>query len=102
MNTDNMKKYLVEFLGTLVFLTAILNAGTFKKIIDPAISIAGALAVVIFAGGHISGGHYNPAVSTMMYANKKLSAIDYVGYMAAQITGGMLALVVYNNVNLSL
>ena len=97
-NNKNLEKYLVEFLGTLIFLTAILNAGNLKPMIDPAISIAAALAIVIFVGGGISGGHFNPAVSTMMYMDEKLSLMDYVAYVGAQILGGILALVFHRQV----
>jgi aquaporin Z len=59
-----MKKLLVEAIGTffLVFTIGM-------TVIDPGagplapLAIGAALAVMIFAGGHISGGHYNPAVS---------------------------------------
>ena len=80
-----LQKYLVEFIGTFVFLSVILRTGE-------AISIAIALACMIFFGGKVSGGHYNPAVSFMMMLNGKLSQGDLIPYVAAQLAGGAAAL----------
>lgn len=87
-----MIKYLVEFVGTFIFLSVILNTGE-------AIPIGLALAAVIFFGGKISGGHFNPAVSTMMLLKKNLSSGDYLPYVAAQILGGICALYFYDMTN---
>ena len=77
-------KYLVEFIGTFIFLSVILSSGE-------AFPIGLALATVIFFGGKISGGNYNPAVSTMMFLKHNLSTSEYVGYVLAQILGGIAA-----------
>jgi len=77
-------KYIVEFIGTFIFLSVILASGE-------AFPIGLALSTVIFFGGKISGGNYNPAVSTMMFLKKKLDTGDYVGYVIAQIIGGICA-----------
>tara|TARA_Y100000389_G_C17438850_1_gene507292 strand:+ start:101 stop:373 length:273 start_codon:yes stop_codon:yes gene_type:complete len=81
-----MIKYFVEFLGTFFFLSIILRIGE-------AIPIAVGILAAIYFGGSISGGHYNPAVSIMMYLNNTLSAMDLPFYMIAQILGGIVALV---------
>ena len=62
-----MIKYLVEFLGTFVFLSVIVATG------QPVL-IALALLLAILVGGGISGGHFNPAVSVMFYAKGGLSS----------------------------
>lgn len=80
-----MIKYLVELVGTFIFLSVILNTGE-------AIPIATALAAVIFFGGKVSGGHFNPAVSTMMMLNESLSMSDFLPYVIAQVLGGVGAL----------
>ena len=54
--------------------------------------IGAALAVSIFVGGKISGGHFNPAVSVMMARAGKLKMADLVPYVAAQVLGGLVAL----------
>jgi aquaporin Z len=46
---------------------------------------------MIFAGGHISGGHYNPAVTTAVFLRGRLPLADVPGYLIAQFAGGLLA-----------
>lgn len=77
-----MKKLLVEFLGTLFFLFVIITTGN-------AFAIGAALAVVILAGGHISGGHFNPAVTLMMAVAGKQPMRDVAPYILAQCAGGL-------------
>lgn len=84
-----MLTYLVEFLGTFLFLSVIVATG------QP-VFIALALLLVILLGGSISGGHYNPAVSVMFWAKGALTAQDLAGYITAQVLGGLGALTVYN------
>ena len=86
-----MKKYLCEFIGTAVLVlfgcgTAVVagdSVGTFGIAIAFGLSIV-AMAYVI---GNISGCHINPAVSLAMLINKKISLIDFVGYVVAQVAG---------------
>ena len=87
-----MIKYLAEFIGTFVFLTVILKSGTFGNI-QPFVIVTGLLAA-IFMGGAISGGHFNPAVSAMMYIQdpSTFSSNDFAGYVAAQLLGAVAAL----------
>jgi aquaporin Z len=83
-----MIKYVTEFIGTFIFLSVILATGA-------ALPIGASLAVAIWFGGKISGGHFNPAVSVMMFLNKKLSAGDLPLYIVAQVLGGVAALFFY-------
>tara|TARA_B100000424_G_scaffold237986_1_gene203797 strand:- start:52 stop:312 length:261 start_codon:yes stop_codon:yes gene_type:complete len=83
-----MNKYLIEFVGTLFFLFVILVSGE-------AIPIGLALILAIMLGGKISGGHFNPAVSVMMFLNKKIQAQDLLFYILAQVLGGAVALQLY-------
>lgn len=83
-----MNKYLVEFVGTLFLLFVILVSGE-------AIPIGLALILAIMLGGKISGGHFNPAVSVMMFLNKKIQAQDLLFYVLAQVLGGAVALQLY-------
>jgi glycerol uptake facilitator-like aquaporin len=80
-----INKYVVEFLGTLFFLYVIVATGN-------ALAIGAALAIAIMVGGNISGGHFNPAVSVMMYAAGKLSRADLIPYLLVQVAGGLVAL----------
>ena len=80
-----IKKVIVEFVGTLVFLFVILATGNFA-------AIGAALALVIYLGAPISGGNFNPAVTVMMVAAKKQKMDTLLPYIVAQIAGGLLAL----------
>ena len=84
-----LSKYLVEFLGTTIFLFTIL------RFPNPLL-IALSLLVVIIVGGKISGGHFNPAVSVMKFSQGALSMEDMILYIVVQILGGMFALCIYN------
>jgi aquaporin Z len=79
-------KLATELIGTFVFLAVILAAPG-----NP-IAISLALLTAIYFGGQMSGGHFNPAVSAVMFANGKMNGLTSVAYVAAQITGGLLAL----------
>ena len=85
-----MLKYLVEFIGTFIFLSVILIKGE-------AIPIGVALAAVIFFGGAISGGNFNPAVSISMFLNNKLGQVDTIAYIAAQLAGAASAVMFVKN-----
>ena len=86
-----MKKYLVEFIGTFFFvLTIVMSVNSGVGNVAP-IAIGSALMVMIFAGGHISGGHFNPAVTLAVFLRGKCDASDVPGYMIAQILGGAIA-----------
>ncbi len=80
---------IVEFLGTFFFLSVIIVTGQ-------AVPIGLALLTAIYFGGHISGGHFNPAVSTMMFAKGAIRLDQYIGYVVAQVLGGLVALMFYN------
>src|SRR2546427_4846945 len=87
-----MKKYLTEFIGTF-FL--VLTVG--MCVIEPGagslapIAIGSALMVMVYAGGHVSGGHYNPAVTLAVWLRGKCPASDVPGYWASQVVGAVAA-----------
>jgi aquaporin Z len=87
-----MNKYLTEFIGTffLVFTIGCTGIGAGAGVIAP-LAIGAALMVMVFAGGHISGAHYNPAVTTGMFIRGKLKAVDVVPYIVAQLLGAFAA-----------
>lgn len=74
-----MYKYLVEFLGTLLFVATISFSG------NPLL-IVGAFAVTAAFGGKISGAHFNPAVSLWAWLSSKLSTNELGLYVLAQIS----------------
>lgn len=93
---DNLKKYVVELIGTffLVFTVAsAVLAGSHSVI--PAISIGFVLMVMVYAGGHISGGHYNPAVSLAAAIRGALEWKEIVPYWIAQAVGAACAALLF-------
>jgi len=87
-----MNKYIVELIGTffLVLTVGFTVIGNNAEPLAP-LAIGAALMVMIFAGGHISGGHYNPAVTLGVWIRGKCATKDVAPYMAFQIVGAALA-----------
>src|ERR1017187_3286102 len=87
-----MKKYVMEFIGTffLVFVVGLCVVGIGAGAMAP-LAIGTTLMVMVYAGGHISGGHYNPAVTLAVWMRGKLETKDVPGYMAAQFIGAIIA-----------
>jgi aquaporin Z len=84
-----MIKLFVEYLGTFLFLSVILAVAG-KSAVAPLL-IGLALTTAVAFGGDISGGHFNPAVSTMFWLGGSLTAIELFGYILAQVLGGASA-----------
>jgi aquaporin Z len=81
-----MRKYLTEFVGTLFFVMTIALIAARGDAMAPLV-IGGALMVVVYMGGHISGAHYNCAVSLALFLRGKLARGDLVPYIVAQLAG---------------
>src|SRR6476620_4416515 len=92
----SLTKYLVEFIGAF-FLVATIGFTVLKPgdagNLAP-LAIGSALMVMVFAGGHISGAHYNPAVTMAVFTRGKCPAADVVPYMVSQVLGAAAAAVV--------
>lgn len=86
-----MKKYIVEFIGTFFLVLTVVCAVNGSAGIMAPVAIGAVLMVMIFAGGHISGGHFNPAVTLAVFMRGKCSAADVPGYMIAQVLAGAAA-----------
>lgn len=87
-----IKKCLVEFIGTFfLILTVGCTAFSNGSGVIPAIAIGFILMVMVYAGGHVSGGHYNPAVSLACAIRGALSWKEILPYWIAQLIGGALA-----------
>ncbi|WP_421842959.1 MIP/aquaporin family protein [Mycobacterium sp.] len=92
---DALRKYLTELIGMFVFMFAVL--GIVASGADPAataIGVGSVLMVMVYAGGHISGGHFNPAVSIAASLRGALPPRDLVPYIVAQLVGAVLAYLV--------
>src|SRR5260221_1316551 len=85
-----MRKYVTEFVGTLGLVFTVGCAVMGKAALAP-LAIGAALMVFVYAGGHISGGHYNPAVSLAAFLRGRLSRGDLGPYWLAQIAGAAVA-----------
>jgi aquaporin Z len=87
-----MIKYVAELIGTF-FLVLTIGCTVIGHGAGPLapLAIGSALMVMIFAGGHISGGHFNPAVTLGVWLRGKCEAKDVVPYMIFQIMGALLA-----------
>jgi aquaporin Z len=87
-----VRRYVTELIGTfaLVLTVGCTVLGGQPGVIAP-LAIGGVLMVMVFAGGHISGAHYNPAVSLAALVRGRLDAKDLLPYWAAQLVGGLLA-----------
>ena len=87
-----MNKYITEFIGTffLVLTVGCTGIGAGAGVIAP-LAIGAALMVMVFAGGHISGGHYNPAVTLGVLIRGKVKPVDVVPYWIAQFLAAAVA-----------
>ena len=84
-----MNKYITEFIGTMFLVMGAALGG--------AVGAALALMIMVYAGGHISGAHYNPAVTLSVWMRGKIDLKNAMMYWIFQIVGGIVAalLVVY-------
>lgn len=87
-----MNKYVTELIGTffLVLTIGCTVVGNGVGALAP-VAIGSALMVMVFAGGHISGAHYNPAVTLGIWMRGKCPAKDVGPYMISQVAGAVLA-----------
>lgn len=88
-----MKKYAAEFIGTFFLMGTIGNvvlapggAGDMAPL-----AIGAALMVMVYANGHLSGAHFNPAVTLAVWLRGKCPTSDLPGYIGAQLAGAVLA-----------
>ncbi len=88
-----MKNYLVELVGTFIFMTVIGCV-----VIDPGagsmapLAIGSVLMCLVYAGGSRSGGHYNPAVTLAVFLRGKIAAKEVLPYILAQVIAAFLAI----------
>jgi aquaporin Z len=88
-----MKKYLVEFIGTF-FLVFTIGMAVRGGAVPAPLAIGAALMVMVFAGGHVSGAHYNPAVTLAVFIRGKCDKADVIPYWVAQFAAAIVAALV--------
>jgi aquaporin Z len=88
-----------EFIGTFALVTAVCGAALFSApsagLVAVAFAVGLSVLAMAFAVGHISGGHFNPAVTCGLIAGGRFEAGKAVGYIIAQVLGGIAAAVVF-------
>lgn len=85
-----MRKLLTEFLGTY-FLVLVIGLAITGNVALAPVAIGVGLTILVYMGGHISGAHYNPAVSVAALLRGKLAGADLVPYILAQLLGSIAA-----------
>jgi aquaporin Z len=87
-----MNKYITELIGTffLVLTIGCTVIGGGSGVIPP-LAIGSALMIMIFAGGHVSGAHYNPAVTLGVWIRGRCESQEVIPYMFFQVIGAILA-----------
>jgi aquaporin Z len=88
-------KYLTEFVGTF-FLVLTIGLSVLAGAPLAPLAIGSALMVMVYMGGHVSGAHYNPAVSLAVCLRGKLPPADFIPYVVAQVLGGGVAALTVN------
>jgi len=92
MDAVLQRKLVVEFVGMFLFVFTVgmatnkAGAGALAPL-----AIGSVLMVMVFAGGHVSGGHFNPAVSTAVFLRRRMAGIEFATYVVAQIVAAVLA-----------
>src|SRR5438128_2447624 len=92
-----MNKYITEFIGTFFLVltvgcTVVIGGA---GVIAP-LAIGSALMVMVYAGGHVSGGHYNPAVTLGVWLRGRCATKDVIPYWVAQLLAAAVAACVLN------
>jgi aquaporin Z len=87
-----MKKYLVEFIGMFLFVLSVgmVVIAPGAGILAP-LAIGSTLMILVYAGGHVSGGHYNPAVTLAVWLRGRCPTADVLPYWISQILGALIA-----------
>lgn len=85
-----MRKYVTEFIGTFFFVLTV-GCTVLGKVELAPLAIGSALMVMVYAGGHISGGHYNPAVTLAVLIRGKIGLTDASAYWVSQVLGALVA-----------
>ncbi len=93
MRVRTSAKLATEFIGTFFLVLTIVFVVSSKSPLA-ALGIGAVLIAMVYAGGHISGAHYNPAVSIAAFVRGRLEVADLAGYVVAQLAGGVVAAVI--------
>ena len=84
-----MLDFFIELIGTVILLSVFIQRGTMGQFAPSAIALS--VTSVIYFGVRISGGHFNPAVTTVVWMNKNISTTKLISHIIAQLFGVSLA-----------
>ena len=102
---EQMKIYLSEYIGTAFLLMIVVGSGIMGQsltdnnalvLLANTIATGAGLTVLIWMFGNVSGAHFNPAVSIIMYANNELKATELGGYFLFQVSGAITGTLLAN------
>jgi aquaporin Z len=96
-NPRRRAKYAVEAIGTFFLVFTVGAAAGSANPLAP-LGIGAVLMVMVYAGGHLSGGHYNPAVTLAVLVRRRITLRDAFAYWIFQLGAGLLAAVVVRRV----
>ena len=96
----NARALTAEFIGTFVLVTGTCGAALFSApagagLVAPAFAIGLSVLIMAYSVGHISGGHFNPAVTVGLIAAGRFDSANAIGYIVAQVAGGILAALIF-------
>src|SRR6476619_6181681 len=86
------RKLVVEFVGMFLFMFTVgmatnkAGAGSLAPL-----AIGSVLMVMVFAGGHVSGGHFNPAVSAAVFLRGRMASNEFGAYLVVQFVAAVIA-----------
>ncbi len=87
-----MKKYIVEALGTFTLTSAVCLSSVGKFPVSTPVLAGLVVMLFVYTAGHISGAHFNPAITLGAWSIKKIHGIDAFWYLVAQFFGSAIAL----------
>ena len=102
---EQMKIYLSEYIGTAFLLMIVVGSGIMGQsltdnnalvLLANTIATGAGLTVLIWMFGNVSGAHFNPAVSMIMYANNELKPKELCGYCLFQVSGAITGTLLAN------
>ncbi len=99
----NMRALGAEFIGTFTLVSAVCGAALFSApagggLVAVAFAVGLSVLVMAYAVGHISGGHFNPAVTLGLVAGGRFEMNNAVSYIIAQVLGGLLAALIFSTI----
>lgn len=97
----NPKALAAEFIGTFCLVAATCGAALFSApagagLLAPAFAIGLSVLIMAYSVGHLSGGHFNPAVTLGLWAGGRFQSANIVPYIVAQVLGGIAAALVFS------